>query len=93
MLSCCHVLVAWSMMRTGPFALNALRSSGPQMRGVPRPGASENLESNLPDVENVPSDDEPSDIPAWGDLFPDEEEDLPDVSPKRPRSSVTSCSS
>ena len=53
------------------FCLNALRSSGPQMRGIPRPGASENLEPNLPDVENVPSDDEPSDIPAWGDLFPD----------------------
>ena len=69
------------------FCLNALRSSGPQMRGIPRPGASENLEPNLPDVENVPSDDEPSDIPAWGDLFPDEDEDLPDVSPKRPRRS------
>ena len=72
------------------FCLNALRSSGPQMRGVPRPGASENLESNLPDVENVPSDDEPSDIPAWGDLFPDEDEDLLDVSPKRPRRSAPS---
>ena len=72
------------------FCLNALRSSGPQMRGVPRPGASENLEPNLPDVENVPSDDEPSDIPAWGDLFPDEDEDLPDVSPKRPRRSAPS---
>ena len=72
------------------FCLNALRSSGPQMRGIPRPGASENLESNLPDVENVPSDDEPSDIPAWGDLFPDEDEDLPDVSPKRPRRSAPS---
>ena len=69
------------------FCLNALRSSGPQKRGIPRPGASENLEPNLPDVENVPSDDEPSDIPAWGDLFPDEDEDLPDVSPKRPRRS------
>ena len=72
------------------FCLNALRSSGPQMRGIPRPGASENLESNLPDIENVPSDDEPSDIPAWGDLFPDEDEDLPDVSPKRPRRSAPS---
>ena len=72
------------------FCLNALRSSGPQMRGIPRPGASENLESNLPDVENVPSDDEPSDIPAWGDLFPDEDEDLPDASPKRPRRSAPS---
>ena len=60
------------------FCLNALRSSGPQMRGIPRAGASENLESNLPDVENVPSDDEPSDIPAWG------------VSPKRLRRSAPS---
>ena len=41
----------------------------------------------MPDVENVPSDDEPNDIPAWGDLFPDEDVDLPDVSPKRPRRS------
>ena len=62
------------------FCLNALRSSGPQMRGIPRPGASENLEPNMPD-------DEPNDIPAWGDLFPDEDVDLPDVSPKRPRRS------
>ena len=69
------------------FCLNALRSAGPQMTGAPRPGASENLEPNLHDVENVPSDEEPIDIPAWGDLFPDEDEDLPDVSPKRPRRS------
>ena len=48
------------------FYLKALRSSGPQMRGVPRPGVSETFEPNMPDVEHVPSDGETSDIPALG---------------------------
>ena len=55
------------------------------MRGVPRPGASETFEPNMPDVEHVPSDDENSDIPAWGDLFPDDDEAGPSVVPKRLR--------
>ena len=66
------------------------------MRGIPRPGASETLEPNLPDVEHVPSDDKTSDIPAWGDLFPDDDEagpdeDGPSVVPKRTRTPSTSC--
>ena len=67
------------------FYLKALRSSGPQMRGVPRPGVSETFEPNMPDVEHVPNDGETSDIPAWGDLFPDDDEAGPSVVPKRPR--------
>ena len=79
------------------FYLKALRSSGPQMRGVPRPGASETLEPTMPDVEHVPSDDETTDIPAWGDLFPDDDEagpdeDGPSVVPKRPRKNAPSTS-
>ena len=71
------------------FYLKALRSSGPQMRGVLRPGASETLEPTMPDFEHVPSDDETSDIPAWGDLFPDDDaagpdEDGPSIIPTRP---------
>ena len=70
------------------FCLKALRSSGPQMRGIPQPGASETLEPTMPDVEHVPSDDETSDIPACGDLFPDDDavgpdEDGPSVIPNR----------
>ena len=67
------------------FYLKALRSSGPQMRGIPRPGASDTFEPNMPDVEHVPSDYETSDTPAWGDLFPDDDEAGPSVAPKRPR--------
>ena len=79
------------------FYLKALRSSGPQMRGVPRPGASETLEPAMPDVEHVPSDDETSDIPAWDDLFPDDDaagpdEDGPSVISKRPRRDAPSPS-
>ena len=65
------------------FYLKALRSSGPQMRGIPRPGVSETFEPNMPDVEHVPSDGETSDIPAWGDLFPDDDEAGPSVVPKK----------
>ena len=73
------------------FYLKALRSSGPQVRGVPRPGASETLEPNMPDVEHVPEDDEPGDLPAWGDLFPDDDDaDPPGVAPKRPRKNAPS---
>ena len=73
------------------FHLKALRSSGPQVRGIPRPGASETLQPNMPDVERVPSDDEPGDIPAWGDLFPDDDDTDPSgVAPKRPRKNVPS---
>ena len=62
------------------------------MRGIPRPGASDTLEPTMPDVEHVPSDDETSDIPSWGDLFPDDDAAGPDqngpsVIPKRPRRS------
>ena len=56
------------------------------MRGVPRPGASQTLKPAMRDIEHVPSDHEPSDIPAWG-LFPDDDaagsdEDGPSVIPK-----------
>ena len=43
---------------------------------------SETFEPNMPDVEHVPSDGETSDIPAWGDLFPDDDEAGPSVVPK-----------
>ena len=62
------------------------------MRGIPRPGASETFEPNMPDVEHVPSDDETFDIPAWGDLFPDDDEAGPSVVPKRPRKNAPSPS-
>ena len=40
----------------------------------------------MPDVEHVPEDDEPRDLPAWGDLFPDDDDaDPPGVASKRPR--------
>ena len=65
------------------------------MRGVPRPGVSETFEPTMPDVEPVPSDDKTSDIPAWGDLFPDDDaagpdKDGPSVIPKRPRKDAPS---
>ena len=86
----CPCCSCWVNDEDRVFYLKALRSSGPQMRGVPRPGASETLEPNMPDVEHVPSHNETSDIPAWGDLFPDDDVAGPSVVCKRPRKNAPS---